>query len=339
METKLLDVTTENIDIAAKMLAEGMLVAFPTETVYGLGADALNDEAVGKVYAAKGRPSDNPMIVHIADKEDVCKLTPKITHNMKLLMDAFWPGPMTMVVPKVKGIPDVTTGGLDTVAIRMPSDEIARQLIRKSGCPIAAPSANLSGRPSPTKAKHVVVDLKGRIDAILMGHDCNVGIESTVIDVTGELPIILRPGIITPKELSKALGLAGREVGMDPALFVNRPRDVSDKDFKPKAPGMKYKHYAPKAEMLIISGEIDKVKEKIRELSEESEVMGKKVGVILFQNDKMHDAAHDFFAKLRDFDEQEVDLILAGALDMQDGIGFAVMNRMLKSAGYSIINV
>lgn len=339
MKTKLLDVTTENIELAAKMLAEGKLVAFPTETVYGLGADALNGEAVGKVYAAKGRPSDNPMIVHIAEKEELGKLTPVVTPIMEALMNEFWPGPLTMVVKKLSGIPDVTTGGLDTVAVRMPSDKIARQLIKESGCPIAAPSANISGRPSPTKAKHVVEDLNERIDAIIMGHDCQVGIESTVVDASGNDVMVLRPGIITPKELEKALDKLGKKVDLDPALFQNRPRDVSEPEFKPKAPGMKYKHYAPKAEMVIISGEINKVKIEIDKIKSKKESEGKKVGIILFGENQYCEAAHDFFAKLRDFDDESVDLILAGALDTNNGVGFAVMNRMLKSAGYSIINV
>ncbi|QAT41939.1 L-threonylcarbamoyladenylate synthase [Aminipila luticellarii] len=339
METKLLEITTENMEQAARMIADGKLVAFPTETVYGLGADAMNGEAVGKVYAAKGRPSDNPMIVHIADKKDLARLTPVVTEVMKALMEAFWPGPLTMIVNKLPGIPDATTGGLDTVGIRMPSDETARALIRQSGCPIAAPSANISGRPSPTTAQHVVTDLAGKIDAILMGDECQVGIESTVVDVTGENPMILRPGIITRGELENAVVKIGKKVELDPALLVNRPRDVSEPDFKPKAPGMKYKHYAPKAEMLIISGEIAKVKTEIDRLKSENEAKGKKVGVILFEKDQSREAAHDFFARLREFDEQKADLILAGALDPNDGVGFAVMNRMLKSAGYHIINV
>lgn len=339
METKLLNITTENIELAATMLSEGKLVAFPTETVYGLGADALNEEAVGKVYAAKGRPSDNPMIVHIAQKEDLNNLTPVITPIMEVFMETFWPGPMTMIVPKVQNIPYVTTGGLDTVAVRMPDHETARELIKKSGCPIAAPSANISGRPSPTKAGHVVCDLNGRIDAIIMGGDCQVGIESTVVDVTGEAPMVLRPGIITLRDLDEAAEKLGQKVAMDPALFVNRPRDVSNDEFKPKSPGMKYKHYAPKAQMFIISGEMRKVKAEITRLKNENEEQGKKTEVILFDEGDLQRAAHDFFAKLREFDEKKADVILAGALDSRDGVGFAVMNRMLKSAGYSVINV
>ncbi|MBN7774021.1 L-threonylcarbamoyladenylate synthase [Clostridium aminobutyricum] len=347
MVTKHLNVTTENIETAAQILQEGGLVAFPTETVYGLGANAFDAIAVGKVYAAKGRPSDNPMIVHIAEKEDLQKLTPMITPLMDLLMEHFWPGPLTMVVNKAPGIPDVTTGGLDTVGVRLPSNQTARDLIRKSTCPIAAPSANVSGRPSPTKAKHVVEDLDGRIDAILMGEDCQVGIESTVVDVSGDNVVLLRPGIITQQELQQAVRGLGKKVEMDPALFINRPRDVSKgqllevetEDFKPKAPGMKYKHYAPKAEMIIISGEMGKVKAEIEKLQSENELNGKKVGVIIFAETELQRAAHDFFAKLRELDGQGVDLILAGALDDSDGIGFAVMNRMMKSAGYNVIKL
>lgn len=369
IETKFLDITEENIEIAAKLIAEGKLVAFPTETVYGLGADAMNADAVGKVYAAKGRPSDNPMIVHIADTHQLAELTPVVTPLMETLAEAFWPGPLTMVVPKIDGIPDTTTGGLETVGVRMPSDEVARALIRKSGCTIAAPSANISGKPSPTKAKHVAEDLSGRIDAILMGGDCQVGIESTVVDVTGDAPIILRPGIITAKELQAALeaanaaqvenGEAGEgdakgeakaetqtaqgklscKVGIDPALLENRLRDAGDPDFKPMAPGMKYKHYAPNADMLIISGQAEKLQAKIDQLKADAEAQGKSVGVILFDESDLKQAAHDFFAKLREYDEQGVDLILAGAVDTEDGVGFAVMNRMMKSAGYSVVNV
>ena len=193
METKILSTSKQDIKEAAEILRSGGLVAFPTETVYGLGANALDPEAVGKVYKAKGRPSDNPMIVHISHKDDMAKLTDLRTPDLMRLMEVCWPGPLTMVVPAKDIIPKVTTGGLDTVAVRMPSSQVARDLISESGVPIAAPSANLSGHPSPTTAQHCVDDLMGRIDAIMAGEDCMVGIESTVIDMTGETPIILRP--------------------------------------------------------------------------------------------------------------------------------------------------
>lgn len=337
METKIFSSTIEDIKEAAKIIAKGGLIAFPTETVYGLGADALNPEAVGKVYQAKGRPSDNPMIVHICREEQLLELSDLITEEMKTLMNKFWPGPMTMIVKRKAIIPNVTTGGLDTVGIRMPSNETARKLIEFSGKPIAAPSANLSGKPSPTTAQHCIDDLTGRVDGIIKGEDASLGIESTVIDMTGGTPMILRPGIITKEMLSQALG---KEVLLDPTL-LQRPdifnnegdlRQTGD-DFHPKAPGMKYKHYAPEAEMVIYQGEEDKVKVAIEKAKEQAESQGKNVGVVFFDNEEA--AAHDFFAKLRAFDKEGKDLILAAALK-EEGVGFSVMNRMLKSAGYNV---
>jgi L-threonylcarbamoyladenylate synthase len=336
METKILDCGAESVREAAKIIAAGGLVAFPTETVYGLGADALNAEAVGKVYAAKGRPSDNPMIVHIARASDIGRLTPMLSEDIVKLIDNFWPGPLTMVVKKKPGVPDVTTGGLDTVAVRMPDNETARALIAESGCPIAAPSANISGRPSPTKYQHVIEDLSGKIDAILCGEDCRVGIESTVIDMTSEVPTILSPGILTREQISAVLG---REVGIDPTLMIKEIPRAEDYGFKPKAPGMKYRHYAPKAKMIVVEGSRDKVRAEIERLRALNEQLGNKVGVILLEEQAFIEAAHDLFADLREQDENGVDLILAGALSDRDGVGFAVMNRMLKSAGYNIVRV
>lgn len=334
MDTKIL--TEKDIKEAAVIIKNGGLVAFPTETVYGLGANALDPEAVGKVYEAKGRPSDNPMIVHIARASDIGQLTPRLSPDIVTLIENFWPGPLTLVVKRKKGVPDRTTGGLDTVGVRMPDSQLALELIEWAGCPIAAPSANLSGKPSPTRAEDVIEDLSGKVDAILKGPDCRVGIESTVLDVSGETPTILRPGIITPENIEAAIG---KKVAMDPALYVNRPRDVSSEEFKPKSPGMKYKHYAPKADMTVIEGNRDKVQAEIERLKTLNERLGNKVGVILFEEKAFIEAAHDFFARLRDLDRQEVDLILAGALSDTDGVGFAVMNRMLKSAGYNIVKV
>ncbi|MGN0659225.1 MAG: L-threonylcarbamoyladenylate synthase [Emergencia sp.] len=334
MNTILLKDTTEDIRTAGRILAGGGLVAFPTETVYGLGADALNAEAVGKVYAAKGRPSDNPMIVHISSKNDFLKLTPELTPDMEKLMETFWPGPMTMIVRRLPVIPDVTTGGLDTVGIRMPSHPAALALIREAGCPVAAPSANLSGKPSPTAAAHVIEDLQGRVDAIICSGSCDVGIESTVIDMTGDTPMILRPGIITREEFEKALG---KEVTLDPTLN-RRPDLFNNGDFRPKAPGMKYKHYAPKAEMVIFEGGPEAVRAAIAAERERRERAGEKVCCILFDDAHLKDAAHDFFARLRQADEEGADVILAAALT-EKNIGFSVMNRMLKSAGYNIRKV
>lgn len=326
------------IDEAAKILVNGGLVAFPTETVYGLGANAMDPEAVAKIYEAKGRPSDNPLIVHIARASNIGELTPTLTPKIIRLIDNFWPGPLTIVLKKKADVPDITTGGLDTVAIRMPDDPVALELIKKAGCPIAAPSANLSGRPSPTRGEHVVTDLNGKVDAILIGNDCRIGIESTVLDMTGAVPTILRPGILTAENIEAAIG---ETVVMDPALNQRKAASGEDDDenLVPRAPGMKYTHYAPKAEMTIIEGQIDKVKKEIERLKGLNEGLGLKVGVILFEEKAFIEAAHEFFAKLRDMDDDGVDLILAGALSEQDGVGFAVMNRMLKSAGYHIAKV
>jgi len=340
MKTSVLEPTTENIKQAAEMIKNGGLVAFPTETVYGLGADALNEDAVGRVYEAKGRPSDNPMIVHIARASDIGQLTPMLSPDIVTLIDNFWPGPLTLVVKRKEGVPRRTTGGLDTVAVRMPDNKAALELINWSGVPIAAPSANISGRPSPTRYEDVVADLDGRIDAVIKGEPCRVGIESTVLDVTGETPTVLRPGIVTPANIEAAIG---KKVAIDPALKI-RPDENGNmpgqaEDYKPKAPGMKYKHYAPKADMLIVEGRRDRVRTEIERLRGLNEKMGNKVGVILFEEKAFIEAAHDFFADLRDMDREGVDIILAGALSDIDGVGFAVMNRMLKSAGYNIVKV
>lgn len=326
------------IDEAAEILVKGGLVAFPTETVYGLGANALDPEAVAKIYEAKGRPGDNPLIVHIARASNIGELTPALSPKIIRLIDNFWPGPLTIVLKKKPSVPDITTGGLDTVAIRIPDDPIALELIKKAGCPVAAPSANISGRPSPTRGDHVVADLNGKVDAILIGSDCRIGIESTVLDMTGEIPTILRPGILTAENIEAAIG---GKVAMDPALNQRKDPSVSTSDDSPapKAPGMKYTHYAPKADMTIIEGQMDNVKKEIERLKELNEKLGTKVGVIMFEEKAFIEAAHEFFAKLRDLDDEGVDLILAGALSEQDGVGFAVMNRMLKSAGYNIAKV
>jgi len=341
--TLILKPTKENIEKAAAIIRRGGLVAFPTETVYGLGADAMNAEAVGRIYEAKGRPSDNPMIVHISRASDIGQLTPMLSAGIVEIIDNFWPGPLTIVLKKKPSVPDRTTGGLDTVAVRLPDNQIARDLISAACCPIAAPSANLSGGPSPTRAKDVIEDMMGRVDAIIEGEDCRVGIESTVLDLSGEEPTILRPGIITAEAIEAALG---REVKYDKSLTeaaqhvqLDPAQGVSESDFRPKSPGMKYKHYAPKAEMLVIEGERERVKAEIERLKSLNEKIGNEVGVILFEEKAFLEAAHDFFARLRDLDKEGVDMILAGALSDSDGVGFAVMNRMLKSAGYHIVKV
>ena len=333
METMLLTTEDEDIKKGAEIIKNGGLVAFPTETVYGLGADAFDPNAAKKAYAAKGRPSDNPLIVHIAEFEDIKKASPifddaddpklsadylRMAGLIKKLSDAFWPGPLTMIVPKRKEMPLETTGGLDTVALRMPRSTPTLKLIKYSGTLISGPSANLSGRPSPTSALHVKQDLDGKIDAIIMGDPCEGGIESTVLDLCSEVPTILRPGLITPEMIS---AVTGTDVEYDKALF-QKPSE--DPNYRPKAPGQKYKHYAPKAEMLIVPAE------KLKERVAEEKAKGKKVGFI------QKPEAKTFFAKLREFDLQGVDMIIASPLPEGDSLNFSIMNRVLKSAGYHI---
>ena len=361
METKRLNGNSdEDLREAGRIIADGGLVAFPTETVFGLGANALDEDAVARVYEAKGRPSDNPMIVHISRASDIGQLTRFLSPTIVNLIETFWPGPLTLVVKKREAVPYRTTGGLETVAVRMPDSPIARAIINYADVPIAAPSANISGRPSPTRTEDVVADLDGKVDAIVDGPDCRVGIESTVLDVTGEVPTVLRPGIITPEQIEAAIG---KRVALHPSLLErpdgggqdpheaaaagetdpdddtgNGPR-VTSGDFVARSPGMKYKHYAPKADMLIVEGERGDVKAEIERLKALNEGLGNKVGVLLFEEQAFIEAAHDFFARLRDLDREGVDLILAGALSDRNSVGFAVMNRMLKSAGYNIVKV
>ena len=329
MITKKLDVSKKNIEIAGKIIKGGGLVAFPTETVYGLGADAMNPDAVAKIYKAKGRPSDNPMIIHISHMDELNLLSEDVNDMARLLMKTFWPGPITFVVLKKENVPGITTGGMETVAVRMPSDETARMLIRAAGVPIAAPSANISGSPSPTNAYDVLEDMDGRIDAILMGESCKVGIESTVLDVTGEEPIILRPGYITKEDIDLVLGIKAQ---FDEALFKN---PLNDDSFKPKSPGMKYKHYSPKADLKIVEGEGEDLKEKIEKIRNLYIKEGKNVEVLFYEDNKK--AAQNFFSDLRKLDRKGVDVIITAALK-QEGLGFSVMNRILKSAGYEVVD-
>ncbi len=341
METLRLSTNEEDIKKAGEILRAGGLVAFPTETVYGLGADALNAEAVSSVYRAKGRPSDNPMIVHISYVAALDSLVEGGMHalgsDVHRLIGELWPGPLTLVLPKSDKVPDVTTGGLDTVAVRMPSNGTARSLITETGRPVAAPSANMSGRPSPTTAEDVLDDMDGRIDAVIMGEMCDVGIESTVLDVTGDVPVILRPGILSREYISDVLG---KEVIYDPSLLVI-PEDIADPGdgvadtlFKPRSPGMKYKHYAPKADVVVIEGSGERFRLRARELGLEAMKQGKRVSIIDYGDDPNR-AAHKFFADLRELDRQGYDLILIRSME-QKGKGFSVMNRMLKSAGYDV---
>ena len=325
---KAVDGAYKMIRKAAEIIKSGGLVAFPTETVYGIGADAFNEEAVSRVYEAKGRPQDNPMIVHIARASDAGLLAREFKPGVIKLADAFWPGPLTMVLPKRDEVPARVTGGLDTVGVRLPDSPIALALIKYAGTPVAAPSANLSGRPSPTKAEHVIEDLDGKVDVILIGPECRVGIESTVVDMTAEPPLVLRPGVVTKDHLEAILETPVR------ISFGGAGEEES-----PRSPGMKYRHYAPKAQMLVIEGAREKVLDEIDRLKALNEKLGAKVGVMLFEESDYIKAAHDFYAELRKLDEEGADLILAGAMSETDGLGFAVMNRMMKAAGYNIARV
>lgn len=327
----------------ARILKRGGTVAFPTETVYGLGANALEPSAVKKIFKAKGRPSDNPLIVHVTKTEDILPLVKEIPENARMVMERFWPGPLTIIFEKSNIVPHEISAGLSTVAIRMPSHPIAVKLIEESGLPIAAPSANISGKPSPTKADHVLKDLIGKVDAIVAGGDCNVGVESTVLDMTGEVPMILRPGGITKEMLEEVL----EKVEIDPA--VEDPNGVKD---TPKAPGMKYTHYSPTADVIIIQGDLNNTVNKINDLKTSYEKENKKVGIICTDEtmDKYHEGvvkslgsrkqpetiAASLFKVLREFDETDVDIILSEAVDSAE-IGQAIMNRLKKAAGYCII--
>ncbi len=345
---------TVSIENSAKVLQQGGLVAFPTETVYGLGANALDADAAAKIYAAKGRPSDNPLIVHIADTRDVYELAEEVPQKALMLMEAFWPGPLTIILPKKSIVPDGTTGGLKTVALRMPSHPVALELIKKSGVFIAAPSANISGRPSPTTAKHVVEDMTGRADIIIDGGDVGIGIESTIIDLTGDKPTILRPGFITKSMLENIIG----PVYIDPAIINPDP------SLRPKAPGMKYTHYAPKGELTIVeSGEVSienfptdnsSVTDTINSLVQEKEALGYKVAVIASKETasaykcpniliagescKGETIAARLYGVLRQCDDLSVDYIFSEAFDKGE-LGNAIMNRLLKAAGHRVITV
>ena len=333
--TSLVKPTTENLSKAAKIINDGGLVAFPTETVYGLGADGLNETAVKKIYVAKGRPSDNPLILHIQDKKEVLPLVLEINETAKKLMDTFWPGPMTLVFKKSAIVPSVISGGLDTVAIRLPENEIARELIVLAKKPIAAPSANTSGKPSPTKANHVFDDLNGKIDMIIDGGSCNIGLESTVIDVTTLSPVILRPGGVTFEDIF--------EIFPDVTYDKHLTLDVITDTVQPKSPGMKYKHYAPKGELYILDGNLDEIKSYITENTDEKTAVFTydKIEFDLPYVKSLGDANSGgklFFDLLRECDDNGITKIFALMPDKK-GVGFALYNRMFKAAGGRIIKL
>lgn len=349
MDTRIVKIDEEHIDDelieqAGRIIKSGGLVAFPTETVYGLGGDALNPDSSKKIYAAKGRPSDNPLIVHVAEFDAIKKIVKEIPEKAKKLSDAFWPGPLTIIMDKSDAVPYETTGGLDTVAVRFPVDKVARAFIKASGGYIAAPSANISGRPSPTCAKYVIEDMNGRIDMIIDGADNNIGLESTIIDLTGEVPMLLRPGYITIDELRNVLG----EVDIDKTIMDGNCKD------RPKAPGMRYRHYAPKGDLTIVSGSDTKVVEYINLEVAKAKANGKKVGIIATQDnieaytcdsikcigDKKDEKtiAHRLYTILREFDDEDVEVMYSECFDAS-GVGQAIMNRLLKAAGHKLIDL
>ncbi len=336
-------IDSEIMDKAARIIRSNGTVVFPTETVYGLGASGLSGEAVKGIFTAKGRPSDNPLIVHISSMNMLLYLIGSpLSDEARLLIERYWPGPLTLIFKKSGKVPYEVTGGLDTVAVRMPDNRIALELISRSELPIAAPSANISGKPSPTLPEHVIEDMKGRVDMILCGSKSRIGVESTVLDLSGDAPVILRPGGVTFEELKSILG----SVTLDPG-------SVGETGV-PKAPGMKYTHYAPEADMVIVRGELESMKRKIQERISESAGKGMRVGVLASDETKDYYKdclvlslgsrtntgiiASNVFEKLRQFDKMGVDIIYAEALD-EKSLGTAVMNRMKKAAGFNIIEV
>ena len=338
------DASSEEIAEAGRILKDGGLVAFPTETVYGLGGDALNPGSSRKIYAAKGRPSDNPLIVHIADMESLSVIARDIPDEAYLLARAFWPGPLTMILMKTDAVPYETTGGLDTVAVRMPSDSAALALIRAAGGFVAAPSANISGRPSPTCADHVMEDMAGRIDAVIDGGKCVIGLESTIVDLTGEKPLVLRPGFIGVGELKGILP----DISVDPAVSGD-----TDKGERPKAPGMKYRHYAPRAPLAVVEGAEEDVICLIREKISEAKRAGHRTGVLASHEhigcypdadavldagsgDSGEETAARLFDCLRRFDDERLDELYSESFEDTE-LGDAIMNRLLKAAGHRVL--
>ncbi len=351
MDTEYIRLDGRNIDItlahkAGATLRNGGTVAFPTETVYGLGANALDPDAVKKIFAAKGRPADNPLIVHVADASDVVPLVKEIPEPARLVMANFWPGPISIILQKSGLIPDIVSAGLPTVALRQPSHPVAAAIIRASGVPVAAPSANLSARPSPTCAQHVRQDLDGKIDMMVDGGICSVGLESTVLDLSGDVPAILRPGGVTPQMLRPLIGEVAHSLGK------------TDTDCAPKCPGMKYRHYSPKAQVCLVecgSGRaacVENISKEIARLCAESKREGKRVGVLtcagegsgapadifIACGETPGEYAANMFAALRQFDEQQADIIYA-ALPFDDEFSAAIRNRLYKAAGGRVVKV
>ncbi len=339
MKTVLLKNTDEDISRAGQILRSGGLVAIPTETVYGLAANALNGCAVAKIFEAKGRPQDNPLIVHISELSQWERLVSGIPPQAMALAEAYWPGPLTIILPKSGIIPDEVSAGLDTVAVRFPSMRTTRKIIDAAGVPLAAPSANLSGSPSPTCARHTMDDMCGRIDAVLDGGECNFGVESTVITLAAEVPRLLRPGAVTPEELREVLG----EIEIDEAV-MGRLKD----GVKAASPGMKYKHYSPKAEVTIIKSNLDKFCDFVENMKNEEDTFAlcfdgeeKKIRLKCVSYGCEGDSltqSHRLFTALRELDERGAKTVYARC-PSADGVGMAVYNRLLRAAGFSVIEL
>ncbi|MBQ8753028.1 MAG: threonylcarbamoyl-AMP synthase [Clostridia bacterium] len=338
MNTQLLSVSEEDLNIAATLLKSGELVGIPTETVYGLAADALNGAAVANIFTAKGRPQDNPLIVHIASMDTLPLLVREIPEKAIALADAYWPGPLTMIFPRAACIPQEVCAGLDTVAIRMPSHPIARTLIEKSGCPLAAPSANRSGIPSPTTAMRVMEDMQGRIAAVVDGGECSVGVESTVVDMTQDVPRLLRPGGITPEMLCAVVG----EIEIDPAVTKQL-----ENGRKAASPGMKYTHYAPKARVIMLKGDSEQYCRYVNSRAADGvfalcfveDIPALTVPAVVYgHRDDSIEQAHCLFDALRQLDERGAQLAYAAA-PSESGMGLAVYNRMLRAAGFEVIEL
>ncbi|WP_353093707.1 L-threonylcarbamoyladenylate synthase [Tissierella praeacuta] len=349
METKIVKIDKNNVDKdliseAVNIIKNSGIVAFPTETVYGLGANGFDESAIKKIFEAKGRPQDNPLILHVHSMEKVEELVEEVPDIARKCMEEFWPGPLTILFRRSNNVPDMITAGLDTVAIRMPEHRIALELIKMSDVPIAAPSANTSGRPSPTSADHVIEDLMNKVDMIIDGGDTGIGLESTVLDLSGDSPMILRPGGVTKEQLQRIIP----NVTIDSAIIKENENII------PKSPGQKYRHYAPKSDMMVFSGDVEKIVENIVEKTKEYINSGKRVGVICTEETKKfykdgliisigsrqnkETIAHNLFNTLRSFDEKNVDIILAEGVELSD-LGIAIMNRMMKAAAGKVINV
>lgn len=348
METKIIKIDQENyfnkiLNYPAKVLKEGGLVAFPTETVYGLGCNALDEEAIGKIFEVKGRPGDNPLIIHISEIEMLDELVKDYSGIVKKVISKFWPGPLTIVFKSSDIVPSIVTAGLDTVAVRMPSNAIAQKLIEIADVPVAAPSANLSGKPSPTSAKHVIDDLSGKIECIIDGGDCEVGLESTVLDMSSDQPTILRPGGVTIEELRKVI----------PSVIYDEA--LKNLEIIPKSPGMKYVHYSPEAEVYILEN-FDYSTDKIKSIEAiiEKDFPDKKVGfmgsksfiksfdkfygISLGNVNDFNQIASNLFRALRSFDDNGIDIVISESFELI-GVGHAIMNRLRKSAGYKTIKL